>query len=82
MTAILEQMGMSAKEAKELPATEREEKFRKAFFDMMSALHPGMDADAMDRKRFGDLTFITVYDLRHPGAKKRQRKEAAAAARA
>lgn len=75
MNKIVEGMGCTLVEAKAKRAIDREEIFRESFIRMLSEAYPGMTAAEMDQKRFGDRTWMRMYDIIQPSEKEKAKRQ-------
>lgn len=73
MATILDRMGYSAKEAEAKPVSVREQDFNKAYYAILRDKHPHYNDAQFQKRRFGDLCFVSVHGILKPGKKRKKR---------
>jgi len=69
MNKLIEHSGQDRRNIMSLPIKDRDDCFESSFMTLHRTIYPNADVTLIDKRRIGDLSFITLYDQIKKAAK-------------
>jgi hypothetical protein len=60
---IVTESGLTNNTIRDLQIKQRDDLFEKAYLIIFQSLYPNLSTEEIDRRKIGDISFISLYDL-------------------